>query len=137
MIKILEPIFARHKVTIIEFIKFSIVWASGVSIHLVTAYILTEYIWIWYLISYYVWQFFGMTNNFLWNKYKTFKKKDWKHIRQYILSLVFYTLTALWSWGIVYILTDHLKIWYILSTLITIPIVVFINFLSHKYIVFK
>ena len=137
MIKSMKKILIKHKITIIQFIKFSIIWMSGVWIHLCITYIFTEYLGIYYLISYYIGQFLWMTNNFLRNKYITFWKKGWKRLKQYVLSIIFYGITALLSGGIVYILTDHFWIRYIVSTIITIPIVSLINFVSHKYIVFK
>lgn len=136
-LKIIKKALWQNKVSIIQFIKFCLIGFGGVWIHISTTYLLTEYIGIYYLISYYIGQFLGMTNNFIWNKYLTFQKKDWKHIQQYILSMIFYSITALISGGIVYLLTEYLWIRYIISTIITIPIVSLVNFISHKYIVFR
>ena len=137
MMKFIKSKLLQHRITIIQFIKFCIIWFSWVWIHLGITYILTEYFGLYYLLSYYIGQFFWMSNNFIWNKYVTFWKKSWKHIKQYILSIIFYSITALVSGGIVYILTDYLWIWYIISTIITIPLVSLVNFAFHKKIVFK
>lgn len=134
--KIKKKIMA-HKSTIIQFIKFGLIGVGWVWIHLSITYIFTEYFWLHYLISYYIGQFIWMTNNFIWNKYMTFWKKDWKHIKQYILSIMFYSITSLISGGIVYLFTEYLWIRYIVSTIITIPFVSLVNFISHKYVVFK
>lgn len=127
----------QYKTTIIQFIVFGLIGLVGIWIHLSITYIFTEYLWIYYLISYYIGQFLWMTNNFIWNKYITFKKRDWKYLKQYILSIIFYSIIAILSGGVVYLFTDYLWIWYITSIIITIPLVSLINFISHKYVVFK
>jgi len=137
MINQFKNLLLKHKSLIIQFIKFGLVWLSGVLLHLSITYTFTEYFWMYYLLSYYIGQFLWMTNNFVWNKYITFWKKDWKHIKQYMLSIVFYGITSLTSGWIVYLLTEYLSIWYIVSTIITIPFASLINFILHKKIVFK
>ena len=126
-----------NKETVYQFIKFWIIWVTWVWIHLIITYFLTDLIWLYYIISYYIWQFFWMTNNFMLNRYFTFSSNKWKLHKQYLSSLLFYTLTALISWWLVYILTEYLHIRYIFSTVLSISLIFVINFALHKYIVFK
>ncbi len=122
---------------IMQFVFFCLIWFSWAAIHLWITYILTEFLGLYYLISYYVWQIIWSTNNFLLNKYFNFKDKSKLSIKQYVISMTLYITTWLLSWYWVYLLTDKLWIWYILSSAIVIPFVALINFISHKYFVFK
>ena len=126
-----------NKKFIIQFVIFCLIWLSWAAIHLGITYVLTEFLSLYYIISYYIWQIIWSTNNFLLNKYFNFKDRTKLSINQYMISITFYITTWLLSWYWVYLLTDGLWLRYILSSAIMIPFVALINFISHKYFVFK
>lgn len=120
-----------------EFIKFCIVGASGLAINLFVTYFCTEYIGIWYIISNIIAQIIAITNNFFWNKFKTFKNNSINFIyTQYVYSILTYMFSGVISIILLYILTDKFGIWYMHSVLITSFIGLFINFNIHKFFVF-
>ena len=83
-----------------------------------------------YLISFIV----AVANNYLWNSLWTFKDKEasTKGLSKYILVSC---STLLIRETILYILTDILGLWYMLSGLIVIIIASLINFiLSRKFV---
>lgn len=133
----LKKIIHRNKPSIIQFIVFCLIGFSWATIHLWITYALTEFLSLYYLISYYIGQIIWSTNNFLLNKYFNFKDKSKLTLRQYIISMILYITTWLLSWYWVYLLTDKLWLRYILSSVVVIPFVALINFISHKYFVFK
>ena len=133
----LKKIIHRNKPSIIQFIVFCLIGFSWATIHLWITYALTEFLSLYYLISYYIGQIIWSTNNFLLNKYFNFKDKSKLTLRQYIISMILYITTWLLSWYWVYLLTDKLWLRYILSSVVVIPFVALINFISHKYCVFK
>lgn len=133
----IKGIIKNYKQSFTQFIIFCLIWFSWAAIHLWITYILTEFLSLYYLISYYIWQIIWSTNNFLLNKYFNFKDKSKLSIKQYIISMTLYITTWLLSWYWVYLLTDKLWIWYILSSAIVIPFVALINFLLHKFFIFN
>lgn len=116
---------------------FCLIWFSWAAIHLGITYILTEFLNSYYLISYYIGQIIWSTNNFLLNKYLNFKDKSKLSIKQYVVSMILYVSTWLLSWYWVYLLTDKLWVWYVLSSAIVIPFVALVNFVLHKYLIFN
>ena len=133
----IKGIIKNYKQSFIQFIIFCLIWFSWAAIHLWITYVLTEFLSLYYLISYYIGQIIWSTNNFLLNKYFNFKDKSKLTVKQYIISMTLYILTWLLSWYWVYLLTDKLWLRYILSSAIVIPFVALINFISHKIFVFK
>lgn len=133
----LKKLITKHKLSVIQFIIFCLIWFTWAAIHLWITYVLTEFLWLYYIISYYIWQVIWSSNNFLLNKYFNFKDKAKLSIKQYIVSMILYITTWLLSWYGVYLLTDKLWVRYILSSVIVIPFVALMNFMSHKYFVFN
>lgn len=122
---------------IYQIISFSIVWCIGTWLNLGATYVLTEYIGFRYIASNFIWQVIGITNNFFMNKRFTFKNTTWSTKKQYMFSFIIYWFSTILSLFMIYLLTDRLGIWYVYSILLVIPITIFINFLWHKFIVFK
>lgn len=120
-----------------QVVGFSIIWCIGTGINIGITYSLTEYLWFWYLLSNIIGQIIGITNNFFMNKYFNFKKTTWSTKKQFLSSFSIYWISILISLLMIYLLTDHLHIWYIYSIIAIIPIVTIINFTLHKLIVFK
>lgn len=120
-----------------EFIKFCVVGLSGLLINISITYFCTEYLGIWYIVSNIIAQIIAITNNFIWNKFKTFKNKNIHKIHiQYTYSILTYIFSGLISIILLYIFTDKIGIWYIHSVLIVAFIGLFINFSIHKFFVF-
>lgn len=130
-------LFVKNKNNIIQFCTFCFVGLIWTGINVWITYYFTDIIWLRYILSATIGQFVGISVNFMLNKNITFHAHTWNAIKQYVFSLLSYSIGVWLYLGLLYILVDFFEIWYILWILITVPIVVLINFITHKFIVFK
>jgi dolichol-phosphate mannosyltransferase len=119
-------------------IKFCIVGATGVIVNMGFLYFFTEYLKIFYIISAFIAIEISILSNFLLNDNWTFKTNKNK---PFIERLISYEMICLMGVGIqiclLYIFTDILGIYYLISNLLAIPITVSWNFLMNKYITWR
>jgi dolichol-phosphate mannosyltransferase len=119
-------------------IKFSIVGATGVIVNIGFLYFFTEYLKIFYIISAFIAIEISILSNFILNDNWTFKTNKNK---PFIERLISYETICLLGVGIqiciLYIFTDILGIYYLISNLLAIPITVSWNFIMNKYITWK
>jgi len=121
-----------------QILKFIIVGAIGVGVNTSILYFLTEHMNIFYLLSSLIAIEISILSNFIWNNMWTFadsRKKSLTH--RFILfqsisvcGIIIYTI-------LLYIFTDILNIYYLYSSLMTIPITVSWNYMMNKYITWK
>lgn len=137
MAKSIKSLYKTNKLNICQFVFFCVIWFSGTFIHMLITYLLTEFLNIYYIISFYIWQIVWSTNNYLLNKYFNFKDNKKLSVSKYILSMVFYISTSLLSGYIVYVLTEYCNIQYLISMILVIPFIALLNFLLHKYFIFN
>jgi putative flippase GtrA len=137
MIESIKSLYKLNKLNIRQFVVFCVIWFSGTFIHMLITYLLTEFLSVYYIISFYIWQIVWSTNNYLLNKYFNFKDKKKLSVSKYILSMVFYISTSLLSGYIVYLLTEYCNIQYLISMIFVIPFVALLNFILHKYFIFN
>ncbi len=121
-------LFAKHAV------KYYVVGASGVLVNLGLLYSLTEFVGLWYLVSYIIAISVSITLNFTFNKFWTFS--DSKNSQRTIVIYLKFVGVSLLGMGIqlgsVYLLVESLLVYYMLAALISIGIASGINFIINR-----
>lgn len=120
-----------------QFIKFCIVGSTGALIHLGLLYILTEFFHIWYIFSAAVAFMVAVANNFMWNKYWTFKDKTPEIPRQFILYTVVNIISLGINLSVLYILTEYVGMWYMTAQVVAILVALSNNYLGNKKFTFR
>jgi dolichol-phosphate mannosyltransferase len=116
-----------------EFVKFGIVGGIGTLINIVILYLLTEKAGVYYLISAIFSFFVAMSSNFILNKIWTFKEGVNLGIGKKYLQFGLVSVSALLvNLFFLYIFTEVLGIYYIISQILAIGIALIINFLGNK-----
>ncbi len=116
-----------------EFIKFGIVGGIGTLINIGILYFFTEKFGIHYLISAIFSFIIAMTSNFILNKIWTFKENVREKIGKKYLQFSLVSIAALLvNLLFLYIFTDVLGIYYIISQILAIGISLIINFVGNK-----
>jgi len=121
-------LFAKHA------IKYYLVGASGVLVNLGILYVLTDFIGVWYLVSYSIAIYISITTNFFLNNAwtfsdaKIFQKKIFMYGKFLGVSLLGMGLQL----GCTFLLVERAEIYYMLAALISIGIASSINFLINR-----
>jgi dolichol-phosphate mannosyltransferase len=116
-----------------EFFKFGIVGGIGTLINITILYLLTEKVRVYYLISAIISFFVAMSSNFILNKIWTFKENVKLEIGKKYLQFGLVSISALLvNLFFLYIFTDILGIYYIISQILAIGISLIINFIGNK-----
>ena len=114
--------------------KYYAVGASGVLVNLGLLFYLTEYIGLWYFLSYTLAISASITSNFILNKFWTFR--DSINSQRTIVMYVKFTSVSFLGMAIqlgsVYFLVESLSIYYMLAALISISIAGAINFIINR-----
>jgi putative flippase GtrA len=133
-----NPLFGKYvtEQSLKQFIKYVVTGLLTVVLDYIILFVLTEYYKIWYLVSKcsaYVIEFWF---NFLLNKYWSFNTRE-NLGRQLTLYgiLFFFNLGVITS--LMYLLTDILKFYYLLSNLFVIGMVTIWNFFLYKKVIYK
>ncbi len=121
-------LFAKHA------LKYYVVGAIGVLVNLGLLYSLTEFVGLWYLVSYIIAISVSITLNFTFNKFWTFS--DSKNSQRTIVIYLKFVGVSLLGMGIqlgsVYLLVETLLVYYMLAALISIGIASGINFIINR-----
>ena len=114
--------------------KYYAVGASGVLVNLGLLFYLTEYVGLWYFLSYTLAISASITSNFILNKFWTFR--DSINSQRTIVMYVKFTSVSFLGMAIqlgsVYFLVESLSIYYMLAALISISIAGAINFIINR-----
>jgi len=114
--------------------KYYAVGASGVLVNLGLLFYLTEYIGLWYFLSYTLAISASITSNFILNKFWTFRDSI-KSQRTIVMYVKFASVSFLGmgiQLGSVYFLVESLSVYYMLAALISISIAGAINFIINR-----
>ena len=121
-------LFAKHA------IKYYVVGASGVLVNLGLLFFLTEFVGIWYFLSYAIAISVSITSNFTLNKFWTFK--DSINSKNTVLMYIKFVSVSLLGMGIqlgsTFVLVESLSVYYMLAALISIGIAGGINFIINR-----
>lgn len=134
--KLLLILLERYK----QYIVFAFVGGAGTLIALVLTYTFTEWFGLWYILSYIIATLIAWTFNFYCNSVITFRghSKD-DHFKRYIKFVGMYVVAFAVNATLVYILTDIVGVYYLISiAAVTIVISIFTFMLSkHKIFTFE
>jgi len=130
--------YLHYKKITNEFLKFAFVGLIGTFINLIILYSFTEFLGIYYLFSAMVAFIISASNNFILNKIWTFKEKiKDKILSKYIKFFSISIIALLVNLFFLYIFTEFLGIYYMISQVLAIGIALIINFLGNKIWTFK
>jgi len=116
-----------------EFVKFGVVGGIGTLVNLAILYLLTEKAGVYYMISAILSFIVAMSSNFILNKLWTFKENIKLEIGKKYLQFGLVSFSALLvNLFFLYIFTEVLGIYYIISQVLAIGIALIINFLGNK-----
>lgn len=122
-------LFAKHA------IKYYIVGASGVLVNLGFLYFLTEFVGMWYFVSYSIAILVSITTNFIFNKLWTFR--DSTNSQKTMIMYLKFVSVSLVGMGIqlgsVYLFVEVLGIYYMLAALFSIGLASGINFMVNRH----
>ena len=114
--------------------KYYAVGASGILVNLGLLYYLTEYVGLWYFLSYVLAISVSITSNFILNKFWTFRDSidSQRTIVMYVKFVSVSILGMAVQLGSIYVLVESLTIYYMLAALISICIAGAINFIINR-----
>lgn len=121
-------LFAKHAA------KYYAVGATGILVNLGLLYYLTEYVGLWYFLSYALAISVSITSNFILNKFWTFRGSvdSQKTIVMYVKFVSVSLVGMAIQLGSVYVLVESLTVYYMLAALISICIAGAINFIINR-----
>ncbi|HUI46781.1 MAG TPA: glycosyltransferase [Nitrospirota bacterium] len=119
------------------FLKYALVGCMGTAIDLGSLYVFIDRLHIHLLVSTALSFILAVVNNFTLNKYWTFQNKHSNVRKQFIKFLIVSTIGLILTEMYMAIFVYGLKIWYMLSKLVTSGLVLIWNFLANKYWTFK
>ena len=121
-------LFAKHAA------KYYAVGATGILVNLGLLYYLTEYVGLWYFLSYALAISVSITSNFILNKFWTFRDSvdSQKTIVMYVKFVSVSLVGMAIQLGSVYVLVESLTVYYMLAALISICIAGAINFIINR-----
>ena len=121
-------LFAKHAA------KYYAVGATGIVVNLGLLYYLTEYVGLWYFLSYALAISVSITSNFILNKFWTFRDSidSQKIIVMYVKFVSVSMVGMAIQLGSVYVFVESLTVYYMLAALISICIAGAINFIINR-----
>ena len=114
--------------------KYYAVGASGVLVNLGLLFYITEYVGLWYFLSYTLAISASITSNFILNKFWTFRDSinSQRTIVMYVKFVSVSLLGMAIQLGTVYLLVESLAVYYMLAALVSISIAGVINFIINR-----
>jgi dolichol-phosphate mannosyltransferase len=114
--------------------KYYAVGASGVLVNLGLLFYLTEYVGLWYFLSYTLAISASISSNFILNKFWTFRDSinSQRTIVMYVKFVSVSMLGMAIQLGTVYLLVESLYVYYMLAALVSICIAGAINFMINR-----
>jgi dolichol-phosphate mannosyltransferase len=119
-----------------KFMLFVLGGGLGFLINLGITYALTEFMGIWYMVSYTAGAIVNVAFNFLFHLKVTFKRKGYLR-RRFAYFLIATAVVFCISWISVFAATEVFGLHYLVSIVLVTAAVSLINFLLNKFWVFK
>jgi glycosyltransferase involved in cell wall biosynthesis/putative flippase GtrA len=134
MLEIILKLIGKHK----EAMKYLIAGGFATLVDFVVLYILTDIVHIWYLLSSVIAFIAAFGVSFSLQKFWTFRDGNTKVIRE---QMFYYFIVALINLGIntlfIYILVDHIRLWYMLGQFIASAFIAIWSYLIYKFMIFN
>ena len=114
--------------------KYYAVGASGVLVNLGLLFYITEYVGLWYFLSYTLAISASITSNFILNKFWTFRDSinSQGTIVMYVKFVSVSLLGMAIQLGTAYLLVESLSVYYMLAAIVSITIAGAINFIINR-----
>lgn len=119
------------------FVKYAVVGSIGTAVDVGSLYIFVDFMHIHVLVATAMSFILAVINNFILNKYWTFENRSSNIRKQFIKFLIVSTAGLVLTELCMTLFIYALKIWYIISKLLTSGIVLAWNFLANKYWTFR
>ncbi|MEE9583374.1 MAG: GtrA family protein, partial [Dehalococcoidales bacterium] len=124
-----------------RFIKFAVVGASGVGVNMGLLWLLTEVGGLFYLLSAAIAIETSIITNFILNNYFTFADRSQPGVKHFFSRLFRFNLVSLAGLGInlaiLWLLTEGLGVFYLLSNLVGIAAATLWNYLANNWWTWK
>lgn len=120
-----------------QFIKFSVVGASGALIDFGVLYSLVQFLWVHYIAAATISFLLAVANNFFWNKYWTFRDRDRRLGRQFFQFLIVSTIGLGLNNTVLCALVEGVGLWYMWAKVFATGLVWAWNFTANKYWTFR
>ena len=120
----------------IKLVKFSLIGGTGLIINLIAAYILKEFLGLWYFLAFLIGVILNWSFNFFANSYITFSghSKE-RYAMKYAIFVSVYLAAFTINSGLVYIMTSVFDIYYLISIAMAAVITTLITFsLSKRFV---
>ncbi len=130
---LLETIYAQFK----HYPYFFIIGGIGYGISIGLTFLFTEYLHLWYLLSFMFAALISLTCSFILNSLFTFRGYlRESHQERYALYIGFYIISALVTFVLVYILTSIFNMHYLFSITIVTLASSFVTYIVNKRFIF-
>lgn len=128
----------QQRDTLKQFLVFASIGFLGTLLNITILYLFTEYLGIWYIFSAIAAFTAAMSHNFILNKLITFKEPFNESFLSRYFKFAFVSTCALTvNLFILYMLTEYLGIFYIISQIFAIGAALMINFFGNKKWTFR
>ncbi len=134
MLEFLFKIAIKHK----RIIKYIISGTTAFSVDILFIYVLTEWFYVWYLLSAVLAFTVAFFVSFYLQKFWTFRDNDRKKIyKQMGLYLIIGLLNLVINTGFMYLLVDVFGIWYLFAQVIMCGSIGLYSFLIYNFLIFN
>ena len=117
---------------------FFIIGGLTYGINIGLTFLLTEYIHLWYLLSFIIAALISLSCSFILNSLFTFRGYlRESHPERYALYIGFYIVSALITFALVYILTSIFNIHYLISITVVTLVSSFVTYIVNKKFIFR
>lgn len=116
-----------------QFIKYTLVGATGTILDIGTLFILVEYAGFPILPAATVSFLLGGINNFLLHKFWTFKNRSKKYVQLYLKFLIISLIGLGINLSLIHLLANIFAIWYMLAKVLTAILVLVWNYFGNKF----
>jgi len=131
---LLRAIYAQFR----HYPYFFIIGGLAYGINIGLTFLLTEYIHLWYLLSFIIAALISLTCSFILNSLFTFRGYlRESHPERYALYIGFYIVSALITFALVYILTSIFNIHYLISITVVTLVSSFVTYIVNKKFIFR
>ncbi len=121
-----------------QFASYVLMGGLAFGLNLGLTFVLTEYLGFWYLLSVILGTLASWTAMFFLNSNFTFRvESDGKVGVRYLKNIILYLVLAPIGWGLVYVLTTVLGVFYLLSQVIVVASMALISFLLSRNYIFE
>lgn len=120
------------------FITFCLIGGINTLIHIVTLYSLVEFANFYYILASFIGFILAVTNSFILNTIFTFKQKlNYQTKKRYSKFFTISASSAIINLSLLYLITEYLGIYYLISQLIATLFSLTINFIANKKWTYK